>query len=160
MPLVFRIPMFFVLLVTQTITAQINPAQQALNQVTKVLSGTAYFDTTQIHTLLQAQPWEALAYVHKGDSIISENLEEAVPDYYHFSNDSILHIKLVDQSNAPNFQNTITVKYKLNAQLEIELIKPNLAAPKIVWTIIYIDENYFALDFGDVRMFMNTTFEQ
>ena len=100
---------------------------------------------------LQPGAWEALSYVEdKGGEFVEEDLLEAVPDYYNFS-DSTVIIKLVNPNDYNDYGIQLNLKYKV---LGNELVLyDKKGKEKDRWQFLYLDTNYLALDMGGLRVF-------
>ena len=107
--------------------------------------------------LLQKTAWEALAYMESGEEEPTvEDLREAVPDYYHFREASVV-LKLIDPEDYNNYGVEITAPYKLLDNRTIVLMDERGELERDRWRIIAIDENYLALDMGEIRLFFTHT---
>ncbi len=100
---------------------------------------------------LQPGAWEALSYVEdNGGEFVEEDLLEAVPDYYNFS-DSTVIIKLVNPNDYNDYGIQLNLKYKV---LGNELVLyDKKGKEKDRWQFLYLDTNYLALDMGGLRVF-------
>ncbi len=129
---------------------------KVIREVYEVLAGMRSFDTEDINKKLKKGAWEALSYVETSDSIVMEDLSEAVPDYYRFKEKEAI-VKLINPSNYNEYGLEAVIPYKVNAGGEIQLLDSKTGVVKKNWKIIYLDSNYLALDMGELRVFFTHT---
>lgn len=99
--------------------------------------------------------WEALSYLEeKQVEFIEEDLLEAVPDYYNFS-DSTVIIKLVNPNDYNDYGIQLELKYEVIGKELILYDKKEKEKDR--WSILYLDKNYLALDMGQLRVFFTKT---
>ena len=109
----------------------------------------------EMTSLLQKGAWEALSYLNESeDDYTSEDLLEAVADYYNYQEDEVI-IKLINPQDYNSYGMEVNVKYLLNKD-NIELLTAK-GAVKDSWQLLYLDHNYLALDMGDIRVFFTHT---
>ena len=108
---------------------------------------------------LERGPWEALAYLEKGSASSQEDLQEAVADYYHYSK-GVLDVRLRNPGDFQSYNTKMELAYNVGNGYSIALRKPGSARAELTWQILYLDENYLALDMGDVRVFFIHTQKQ
>lgn len=132
--------------------AQSDAATKAKEHMFSALTGAEGVVIENLETNLYHGPWEALAYVEEDAMSSMEDIQEAVPDYYHFDN-GLLHLKLVDPENLSEFGTVMDIPYKLENAKSIVLINPRSKREDGGWDILYLDRNYLALDMGEIRVF-------
>jgi hypothetical protein len=129
-------------------------AEEALQKVYTTLS----LQTPQIHgdtaTLLQRGAWEALSYLEPASAQSVDDLQEAVPDYYHFYSSEV-RIKLINPENSNEYGMDIQISYRISADAKIQLLKDGRIQQQ--WQLLYLDANYMALEMGDLRVFFTHT---
>ncbi len=146
------IPLLFSSCVFVQAQAQLK-AEEALQKVFTTLSLQSPEIDGDTLTLLQNGAWEALSYLEStGGS--REDLQEAVPDYYRFFKEKAT-IKLINPKNTNEYGMEIEVAYRVNKAAEIELLKNGAVQQR--WQILYLDQNYMALDMGALRVFFTHT---
>jgi len=131
-------------------------SEDALQKVFNVLSGEEKSNCeTKCDSLLKIGAWEALAYLDLGSSfsLSLEDLKEAVPDYYQFKNGQ-LFFKLINPENHNEYGYTGQLQYNWEAQ-SINVLNPKTKAVKDKWKVLYLDENYLALEMGELRVFLS-----
>lgn len=141
------------------ITPKTPAPEEAIETVFKILSKqeSQVPAAQQITELLQKGAWEALAYVNAAvtDSLTKADLQEAVPDYYRFYNNQLL-LKLINQEDYNAYGTEASVPYAVKVQT-IEILDPDTGTAKDKWQILYLDQFYLALDYGDLRVFFVQT---
>jgi hypothetical protein len=136
-------------------------ADEAIAKVYAVLTGSEKSipsDHQNIEKLLSRAPWEALAYLPVGIEPDTNDLQQAVPDYYRFRDGTLL-LRLIDPKNQNQFGMSTEVGYKLKDQ-DIVIIDPSTGGEADRWQIIYLDKNYLALDMLEFRIFFTRTAPQ
>lgn len=133
----------------------LNP-EEVIQQVYNILAGTDTSAANPDIALLGKGAWEALSYLEENAGMGIETLNEAVPDYYHFK-PNVLILKLIDTQNQNEYGMELEVQYRLTDDLIVELLDPKTRKVKDRWKIMYLDENYLALDMGDLRLFFTHT---
>jgi len=131
-------------------------AEDALQKVFNVLSGEEKSNCeAQCDSLLNIGAWEALAYLDLASSfsLSLEDLKEAVPDYYQFK-EGQLYFKLINPKNHNEYGYSGHLQYILEAQ-SITVLNPKTKAVKDKWKVLYLDENYLALEMDDLRVFLS-----
>ncbi len=131
--------------------------QKALQKVLEVLTleEPQLPDSAEVKTHLMNGAWESLSYLNEGGGDYqTDDLLEAVPDYYHFREGKVI-IKLIDPNDYNQYGMEATVNYSLRND-EILLIKPG-GEIKDRWQLLYLDGHYMALDMGDLRVFFTHT---
>lgn len=144
------------------VNAQEDPRADAIEQVYKALTATGEDvkgkDGEKLKEDLERGAWEALSYMEENPQPVKEDLQEAVPDYYHFKGGEVL-LKLISPKNRNEYGTQLTINYKL-ANNTIELTKKGKLEVVDRWVILYLDENYMALDMGQLRVFFTHAPEQ
>ncbi len=129
-------------------------AEEALQKVYTTLT----LQTPQIHgdtaALLQRGAWEALSYMEPASAQSVDDLQEAVPDYYHFYPKSV-RIKLINPKNSNEYGIDVEVNYRISKSAQIQLLKEGNIQQQ--WQLLYLDQNYMALEMGDIRVFFTHT---
>jgi hypothetical protein len=138
------------------IAQQSQDPEKVIREVYEVLAGIRTYSTADVEKNLTKGAWEALSYVEEGDTIVLEDLREAVPDYYRFRADEAI-VKLINPSNYNEYGLEATIPYRLAEGGYIELIDSKTNKVKERWKIIYLDVNYMALDMGELRVFFTHT---
>jgi hypothetical protein len=123
----------------------------------KLVFNTLMLESPQINgstdSLLQLGAWEALSYLENKDNATMDDLQEAVPDYYHFFESTVL-IKLINPQNSNEYSMEVQVNYKSTSSThQINLYKSGSDTPSRTWQIIYLDTNYMALEMDGLRVF-------
>lgn len=145
----------FGILISLTATAQpTEEGRKAMEQVYNVLSGKES-NVQDVDKNLQRGAWEALSYIDESADMKMEQLSEAVPDYYNFKN-GLLILKLINPQNYNEYGVELKVGYRINKS-EIQLFDSKTGKVKDQWEIMYLDQNYMALDLGDLRVFFTHT---
>ncbi len=147
---------FIFSLVFQGKAQEANDPEKVIRQVYEVLAGMHTYDKTEMEQNLKKGAWEALSYVEEADTIVIEDLSEAVPDYYRFREGKAV-VKLINPQNYNEYGMEAAIPYRLTPEGEIQLINDKTGAVKDSWKIIYVDGNYLALDMGDLRVFFTHT---
>lgn len=135
-----------------TIQAQADAATKAREHMFKALTVADGIYIEDVNKNISHSPWEALAYMEEGSMSSLDDLNEAVPDYYHFQN-NLLQLKLIDAQNSGGFGKELIIPFKINGGETILLINPKSNRVEDSWDILYLDNNYLALDMGDIRVF-------
>lgn len=133
-------------------------AEDALQKVFNVLSGEEKSNCqAQCDSLLNIGAWEALAYLDLASSfsLSIEDLKEAVPDYYQFK-EGKLYFKLINPENHNEYGYAGQLQYNWDAQ-SLTVLNPKTGAIKDKWKVLYLDENYLALQMDDLRVFLSHT---
>ncbi len=150
------ITLFVALVPTISFGQEVTDPDKVIREVYEVLAGIRTYDKTQLKANLTKGAWEALSYVEETDSIVMEDLSEAVPDYYRFKeNDAI--VKLINPSDYNVYGMEATIPYRVTSDGEIQLINTKNGTVRNNWKIIYLDANYLALDMGELRVFFTHT---
>lgn len=144
-----------ILLPWSHIKAQEDRQQSARQKVAEALSGKSRSGRIK-KDQLEADAWEALSYLREKDNLSPENLEEAVPDYYRFHK-GMVELRLVDPKRSGEYQREIILQYELNNEGKITLRDTKTGRIIDNWRVLYLDDNYLALDMGDLRVFFNHT---
>ncbi len=157
MPKLFSLLVFTACFSLNTLSAQSDiKAEDALQKVFNVLSGEERSNCkSKCDSLLNIGAWEALAYVDLSlsFSLSLEDLKEAVPDYYQFK-EGKLYFKLINPDNHNEYGYTGQLQYNLAAQ-SITVISPKTKEIKDKWKVLYLDENYLALEMDNLRVFLS-----
>lgn len=104
---------------------------------------------------LKLGAWEALSYLEERQvQFVEEDLLEAVPDYYNFS-DSTVIIKLVNPNDYNDYGIQLELRYEIKGKELILFDKKGKEKDR--WTFLYLDNNYLALDMGQLRVFFTKT---
>tara|TARA_R110000850_G_scaffold136812_2_gene257988 strand:- start:1105 stop:1569 length:465 start_codon:yes stop_codon:yes gene_type:complete len=148
--------LFTALVPTISFGQEVTDPDKVIREVYEVLAGRRDYNRQELLKNLQRGAWEALSYVTDSDSIVMEDLSEAVPDYYRFREKEAI-VKLINPSNYNEYGLEATIPYKVTAEGEIELIDTKTGGVKEKWKIIYLDANYLALDMGELRVFFTHT---
>lgn len=135
------------------IYAQSDAAIKAREQMYKALASTDGVVIKNAEKNISLSPWEALAYMEEGRMLSTSDINEAVPDYYYFQNNNLLQLKLIDAKYPEAFGTELAVPYQIKDNNTILLINPKDRKIEDTWDILYLDENYLALDMGDIRVF-------
>jgi hypothetical protein len=131
--------------------AQTDEGEKALNQVLEILTSKADQNHLVDEKDLEKGAWEALSYLNeKSGEYSTEDLLEAVPDYYSYKNGQLI-LKLINPQNYNEYGLELTVKYQLSGDT-VQLFGEN-GELKDSWLVLYLDENYLALDMGDLHVF-------
>lgn len=138
------------------IQAQEISGQEALQKVYNVLTQKGDVEIKNPKFFLEQGAWEALSYLQKKDSTTINDLEEAVPDYYRFKSNNTLLLKLINPKNHNEYGTRITVGYRVDDNI-IQLLDIKDLTVKDQWTILYLDDNYMALEMGELRVFFTHT---
>tara|TARA_R110002050_G_scaffold136928_1_gene260255 strand:+ start:14934 stop:15428 length:495 start_codon:yes stop_codon:yes gene_type:complete len=131
-------------------------SEQAIQKVFEVLSAKQKNSCgLNCDSLLKIGAWESLAYVDLSLSfnLSIEDIKEAVPDYYQFK-DGKLYFKLINPENYNEYGYTGQLNYAWEAQ-SLKLIDPKSKHVKDSWEVLYLDENYLALQMDDLRVFLS-----
>lgn len=100
---------------------------------------------------LAADRWEALAYWDTDTLAGSNELEEAVPDWYQFYRDDTFDLLLVDPRNAGQARQVVSGRFFLdNNQLKIIPLNKNEVVDQ--WTIYYLDAHYLVMEIDGLRV--------
>ena len=108
--------------------------------------------------LLRISAWEALAYLEASENPQAFDLQEAVPDYYHFKRNTLV-IKLIDPETNEYGVN-LTAAFRISENSRVQLIDLNTGEVRDEWVIIGLDKNYLALDMGEIKVFFTHTSAQ
>ncbi len=128
---------------------QRSPTEKVLDILTQKESIKLEYDK------LNLGAWEALSYLDaKKAEYAEEDLLEAVPDYYHFL-DSTVIVKLVNPNDYNDYGLQLELKYKILAKELILYDKKGKEKDR--WTFLYLDQNYLAMDMGGLRVFFTKT---
>lgn len=104
---------------------------------------------------LKLGAWEALSYLEpRAAGNTSEDLLEAVPDYYNFS-DSTVIIKLVNPNDYNDYGLQLELKFEIKGKQLILYDKKGKEKDR--WSFLYLDKNYLAMDMGEIRVFFTKT---
>jgi len=152
-----RITLLLLLITTLTAKAQLT-AEEALQKVFDVLTAEEASVEGNAKQKLTIGAWEALSYLNEAEEYAIEDLQEAVPDYYHFLEEEVI-IRLINQENYNEYGLELKLAYRINKG-NIELLDKTSKNVKDTWHIIYLDKNYLALDMGDIRVFFTHTPDQ
>lgn len=150
---------FLFLLIAQAIWAQEPSGEQAIQKVFKVLSGAeeAIPALEDRNKLLQTGAWEALAYIDRERVLAPtpSDLNEAVPDYYHFTEKGLI-FKLIDPKdhNHYGFEGRLSYRWEKNY---LVLISEDSGQEKDRWKLLYLDDNYLALRIDNLSVFLTQT---
>lgn len=125
--------------------------EKAREEVYQVLIGQRSFNSEKALQHLKEDAWEALSYIEEETATTANSLLEAVPDYYNFQEKKAT-VKLID-SKTYEYGLEVTIPYQLTPEMTIQLVDQNTGVIKDEWQIIYVDQNYLALDMGDLRVF-------
>ena len=137
---------------------QKDPVQEVFEQVLNTLTITKPELPENKAMYLQKTSWEALSYmVEKEGGYTTEDLLEAVPDYYHFLDGTVI-VKLINPKDNNSYGLEMELSYKVQAGEILLFDKQNRL--KDSWRILYLDANYMALDMGDLRVFFVHTSSQ
>lgn len=131
---------------------------KVIQQVFEMLSGEPEA-VTDASGLLMNLAWEALAYLDASGAAGMEDLQEAVPDYYNFREEDLI-LKLINPENYNEYGVEISTPYRVKNNAEIILLDAKDGSIRDRWQILYLDENYLALDMGELRVFFTKTPEQ
>lgn len=127
--------------------------ENALQKVIEILTSKKPFVNSTFQ--LTSGAWEALSYIEEGKiEYNKDDLLEAVPDYYSFEKNSAT-IKFVNPNNVEEYGTKFTVNYRVEGAKIILLDNENKERDS--WTILYLDNNYLALDMGELRVFFTKT---
>jgi hypothetical protein len=126
--------------------------------VVSLMSGKPVALPANARQVLEALPWEALAYADTAtlanvQGIEAERLQEAVPDVYQFSA-GILSLTPYQQESSSNSSGPIEVYYRQIDRYIVLSASPN-GEEIDRWSVHYLDENYLILDFGELRLFLS-----
>lgn len=137
--------------------AQPVSAEEAITKVFKVLSGEERAVPDAKQDLLQKGAWEALAYLDQNNSfeLSEESLQEAVPDYYRFKEKEML-FRLIN----PKDHNQFGIEGSLNYKWEkdwLVLLDRKTGLERDRWRLLYLDDQYLALEMGELRVFFTHT---
>lgn len=150
----------FFLVSSAALCAQKAPTgEEAIAKVLAVLKGEEQSAVIE-PKYLRRGAWEALAYLAT-DSIKqakAEDLAQAVPDYYRFRDDRVL-LKLIDQENSNRYGLEMDLPYRIEQDAIIVMDKKG-QAEKARWQILYLDDNYLALNMDGLRLFFSRTAPQ
>lgn len=143
------------ILIGHSIIAQKEQPEEVFEQVLKILTDDEASLPQNQSDLIQKSAWEALTYIEEGkESYNREDLLEAVPDYYNFKSSTVI-IKLIDPNDYNVYGIEVEVNYSiLNGKV---LLKDDKGTEKDNWKILYLDENYMAMDMGELRVFFTKT---
>lgn len=108
--------------------------------------------TSRDSSYLVAGAWEALAYL---EDTTTENLFQAVPDYYSFKNGKLL-LKLINPQNKNEYGVEIEVNYKL-LNNKLLLFDTNTGELKSTWKLLYLDKNYLGMEMDGLFVFFTHT---
>lgn len=136
--------------------AQPQEGEQALLQVLEILAGKKETPLVERKTPLKKGAWEALSYLEEkaGVDYTTEDLLEAVPDYYNFRENNVL-IKLINPQNYNEYGLELELPYRVEEKT-ISLFDKE-GKVKDSWIVLYLDDNYMALDMGELRVFFTHT---
>jgi len=137
--------------------AQIS-AEEAFKKVFDVLTEKEIKLEGDLLPKLTSRAWESLSYINEAESYQPEDLQEAVPDYYHFTKDKVI-IRLINQGNYNEYGVELELAYRLKEGY-IEILDMKTGEMKDKWRLMYLDDNYMALDMGDLRVFFTHTANQ
>lgn len=143
---------FLLVLLSATAIAQNDAAQEGKEHMFNVLMSDIPEKLDEVILHLEKGPWEALAYIEEDGAQTVEDLREAVPDYYHFTQ-GLLDVKLRNPDDADDYSTEMKLAYTLGNDYKIMLRKPGSVRSNLSWQILYLDKNYLALDMGEVRIF-------
>ncbi len=131
-------------------------AEEAIQKVFDILTLEEPQLQGDLQKNLTSGAWESLSYLNEtNESYEPGDLQEAVPDYYHFMAEKVI-IRLINQSNYNEYGMELEISYRLHKG-HIELLDGKTKALKDRWEIMYLDANYLALDMGDLRVFFTHT---
>jgi|GEM_PF-2054801 len=122
--------------------------EQPIDKVLKVLSSPSSAMPEKAISILESHSWEAIAYWDPGTEAIVTNLFEAVPDVYRFDRGNF-KIFLQTQGGKPQ---TVNGKYTLFGS-EIQLFKKDQNEIIDRWKVLFLSNEYLALDMGDLHVF-------
>lgn len=137
-------------------------AEEAMAKVLAVLSGAERNVPETPQELLSAGAWEALAYLEQAslqDSLGSDDLREAVPDYYRFRPQGQVILKLIDPADHNRYGVEMTLRYAIEGN-ELVIMEAQSGVERDRWHLLYLDAYYLALDLGDLRLFFTRTRNQ
>jgi len=132
------------------LTAQLDPEAVREKVITALRS--SHIPTKADSSYLVAGAWEALAYL---EDTSSENLYQAVPDYYSFKNDQLL-LKLINPQNKNEYGVEIEVRYEL-VNNTLLLFDKETGEVKSSWKLLYLDNNYLAMEMDGLFVFFTHT---
>lgn len=154
MKLIFKNILIYTLFLA--LLPQTSIAQGSLGSTKKVLDILSKKEVVMMEfDKLKLGAWEALSYLEeKQGQFVEEDLLEAVPDYYNFS-DSTVVIKLVNPNDYNDYGIQLELKYEIKGKELILFDKKGKEKDR--WTFLYLDKNYLALDMGQLRVFFTKT---
>lgn len=145
-----------IILIALRAPAQEEPdADQVIKQVYEFLTQPPQ-PVAEASSLIQPSAWEALAYLQSGDNPALADLQQAVPDYYNFT-DSTLVLKLINPEDNNEYGVEIQTPYRIADNSRILLLDAKDGSVRDEWLIIGLDENYLALDMGEIKVFFTHT---
>lgn len=132
---------------------------EAVAKVLRVLKGEEQSAQVRLK-FLKRGAWEALAYLAT-DSVAQADegdLAQAVPDYYRFREEQVL-LKLIDQENSNRYGLELNLPYQVEVD-QIIVYDDQGKKEKARWQILYLDDNYLALNMDGLRLFFSRTAPQ
>ena len=134
--------------------AQVTP-EEAIRKVYETLTLEEPLLSGDTIKLLQSGAWESLSYINEADMANADMVSEAVPDYYHFLEKKAI-VKLIDQQDVNAYGMELSVDYTLKSG-DIYIMNTKTGEVLDRWQLLFLDENYMAMDMGEVRVFFTHT---
>lgn len=139
------------MLLGTSLSGQAPDAAEVREQVLRALKGDRQ-PTERDSTLLVSGAWEALAYL---EDTTSDQLYQAVPDYYNFRNGELI-LKLINPENRNEYGIEMKVPYGLANNI-LSLYDSETLELRSQWKLLYLDTNYMAMAMNDIYVFFTHT---